>query len=125
VRIVLRFLKASVDRSWESTGRVDLVVGALLYLVGRALSLDLGLAAVAAVLGWFAIRVLLLTPAQMWHEAQQRKQNGGSVTVSPGATYINAPGATFTIGGSRQSKSKSAGPEQKVLWTIEQKDESE
>jgi hypothetical protein len=74
MRNLARFLRASWDRSIDSAGRWDLVLGAILGLIGRAMKVDLGLLAVGVVLVVLLLRVLLLSPAAMWKEAQDERK---------------------------------------------------
>lgn len=79
MRKVARFLRASWDRSADSVGRIDLIIGLVLTLVGRLMNVDLAVLAVMVVLAVLLIRILLLSPAAMWAEAEERRHNGQDV----------------------------------------------
>lgn len=74
LKTVGRFLRASWDRSADSVGRVDLLIGAILTLIGRAMNVDLALLAVAVLLLVLLIRVFVLSPAAMWSEAEAERK---------------------------------------------------
>lgn len=86
-RQVAGFLRASFDRSLDSTGRADLVVGAALGVIGWAMNVDLGQLALAIIVGVFLVRWLILSPAAMWAGRDEADESGG-VVVQPGGTYI-------------------------------------
>ena len=89
-RNLVGFLRASWERSIDSAGRVDLIVGLIVTLVGRVMNVDFGLLAVGVVVVVLLVRVLMLSPAAMWAEAGH-KRGGGPTTV------INEPGGIVHI----------------------------
>lgn len=87
-RQVAGFLRASWDRSLASVGLADLVVGIVAPVVGELMNVDLGLVAIGLVVAFLVVRVLLLSPAAMWHEARKPSPPTSSVigSVAEGGT---------------------------------------
>jgi len=96
MRTLLGFLRASWERSIDSAGRVDLIVGLILTLVGRIVNVDWGVAVAGVVLAWLILRVLLWSPAAMWREAEAYKRSHRFVDVAPMIGSVE-PGAVVTI----------------------------